>query len=84
MSILAIERALIQKLSGILSPGIVCDLTDEEVQRIAAESKESGAERVRLTEKLRVLESGLTELKRLKKHNPSILETQVRMTTIFC
>ena len=69
MSTLAIERCLLQKLPSILSPEIICNLTDEEVQRIAAESSESAAERVLATEKLHVLESGIAELKRLKIHS---------------
>ncbi|KAJ4286023.1 hypothetical protein N0V88_008138 [Collariella sp. IMI 366227] len=66
VSNLAIERSLLQKLPSILSPEIVCDLTDEKVQRIAAESTESAAERALATERLSVLESGMAELKRLK------------------
>ncbi|KAK4124405.1 hypothetical protein N657DRAFT_671389 [Parathielavia appendiculata] len=43
VSNLAIERCLLQKPPSILSPEIVCDLTDEEVQRIAAESSKFAA-----------------------------------------
>jgi hypothetical protein len=58
-----------QKLLDLLTPDVVCDLTDVEVQRIAGESNESAAERLSATDKLRVLESGIAELKRLKRHN---------------
>lgn len=75
--ILAIERCLIQKLPDLLSPDVVCDLTDVDVHRIAGESNESAAERVRVMQKLQVLEAGMVELKRLKKHNPSTLAIQV-------
>lgn len=77
ISILAIERCLIQKLPDLLSPDVVCDLTDEEVHRIAGESNESAAERVRVLQKLQVLETGMVELTRHKKHNPSALAFQV-------
>lgn len=77
VSTLAIERCLIQKLPELFSTEAVCDLTDSQVQRIAGESKESIAERSRATQKLQVLEIGMIELKRLRKHNPSMLETQV-------
>jgi hypothetical protein len=77
VSILAVERCLIQKLPDLLSPDVVYVLTDVEVQRIAGESSESAAERVRTTHKLQVLESGMAELQRLKQHSPSLLEIQV-------
>jgi predicted component of type VI protein secretion system len=57
-----------QKLPAILSPEVVCELTDELVERIAAESPESVAERVQTVEKLAVLENALVELKRLGMH----------------
>ena len=66
VSTLAIERCLIQKLPSILSPEIVCDLTDEVVERIAAESSESATERAQATEKLTLLENAMAELKRLR------------------
>ncbi|KAK3935517.1 hypothetical protein QBC46DRAFT_346536 [Diplogelasinospora grovesii] len=72
VSNLAIKRCLLQKLPSILSPEIVCDLTDEEVQRIAAESSDSAAERALAIEKLGMLESGMAELKRLKMHSAPV------------
>jgi hypothetical protein len=48
---------------------VVCELSDELVERIAAESPESVAERVQTVEKLGVLETALIELKRLGMHN---------------
>jgi hypothetical protein len=69
ISTLAIERYLIQKLPSILSSEIVCDLTDEEVERIAAESSESAVKREQAREKLAVLENAMAELKRLRMHN---------------
>ncbi|KAK4150063.1 hypothetical protein C8A00DRAFT_46461 [Chaetomidium leptoderma] len=68
VSTLAIERCLLQKLPSILSPDIVCELSDEEVERVAAESAESVAEREQAAEKLAVLENAMAELQRLRTH----------------
>ena len=59
---------MLQKLSAILSPEIVCELMDDAVQRIAGESPESVAERAQAAEKLAVLEDAMFELKRLGMH----------------
>ena len=72
VSKLIIKRCLLQKLPSTLSPEIVYDLTDKEVQPITAESSESAAERALATEKLGVLESGIAELKRLKMHSAPV------------
>ncbi|PBP22809.1 hypothetical protein BUE80_DR006361 [Diplocarpon rosae] len=77
VSIFAIERCLIQKLPDLLSSDVILDLTDEDVQRIAGESIESVAERARTVHKLQVLETGMAELKRLKRHDPSIPKIRV-------
>ncbi|KAF2034799.1 hypothetical protein EK21DRAFT_55853 [Setomelanomma holmii] len=84
VSVLAVERCLIQKLPDLFSPEIVYDLTDAEIQRIAGENHESAAKRMRTMEKLRVLEGGVNDLKRLRKDNHSILETQVCMPQNPC
>ncbi|KAN0098244.1 hypothetical protein V8E51_013907 [Hyaloscypha variabilis] len=55
---------------------MVCDLTDVEVHCITGEGIESAAERMRVVQKLQVLEAGMLELKRQKKHNPSTLAIQ--------
>ncbi|EAQ87695.1 hypothetical protein CHGG_04314 [Chaetomium globosum CBS 148.51] len=62
------SRSQQKKLSAILSPEIVCELTDDAVQRIASESPESVAERTQAAEKLAVLEDAMFELKRLGMH----------------
>ncbi|KAI0478308.1 P-loop containing nucleoside triphosphate hydrolase protein [Xylaria cf. heliscus] len=67
VSVLAIEECLIQKLPQLLSPEIICNLTDEEVHLVAAESEISVAERQCLDEKLMVLQSGLAQLGKFKK-----------------
>lgn len=84
VSVLAVERCLIQKLPDLFSPEIVYDLTDAEIQRIAGENHESAAERMLTMEKLRVLEGGVSDLKRLKKHNHTMLETQVCIPQNSC
>lgn len=83
MSVLAIENCLIQKLPDLLSLDRVCDLTDVEVHSIAGESSESVAERLRTTQKLQVLESGLVELSRLKNLSSSTLGSQVCVPLIL-
>lgn len=65
VSTLAVERCLLQKLPGILNPGVVCELPDDIVSRIAAEGPESVAKREQATEKLAVLEEAMVELIRL-------------------
>jgi hypothetical protein len=84
VSVLAVERCLIQKLPDLLSPEIVYDLTVAEIQRIAGENHESAAKRIRTMEKLRVLEGSVSDLKRLKKHDRTMLETQVCMPQNSC
>ncbi|CAJ2503469.1 Uu.00g108630.m01.CDS01 [Anthostomella pinea] len=72
VSVLAIERCLIQKLPHLLSLEVIWDLSDAEVQCIAAESGASSTDRLHATEKLRVLPAGLAELKRMRKHDRSM------------
>ncbi|KAI1109635.1 P-loop containing nucleoside triphosphate hydrolase protein [Nemania sp. NC0429] len=67
ISVLAIEKCLIQQLPELLSPEIIYSLTDEQVHLIAAESETSGAQRERLNEKLAVLQRGLEKLGKFKK-----------------
>ncbi|KAI1087991.1 P-loop containing nucleoside triphosphate hydrolase protein [Rostrohypoxylon terebratum] len=68
-STLAIEACLMSKLPHLFTPEIVFDLSDDVVSMIAAESWEVVDERKFLTEKIKVLSSGMTELQRLGKHH---------------
>ena len=74
----AIERCL-QKLPSILTAETVCDLSDDAVQRIAAEHPEAAADRAQATDKLRVLEAALAELRVLKTHRGPV-DQDVTMT----
>ncbi|KAI1292937.1 P-loop containing nucleoside triphosphate hydrolase protein [Xylaria venustula] len=67
VSVLAIEKCLIQELPQLLSPETICDLTNEKVHSMAAEGETSVAARDRLNEKLEVLQSGRTQLGKFKK-----------------
>ncbi|KAI0440040.1 P-loop containing nucleoside triphosphate hydrolase protein [Xylaria telfairii] len=67
VSVLAIERCLIQKLPNLLAAEIICHLTNSEVHSIASESDATLTERALITEKLTMFKEGLTELGRFKK-----------------
>lgn len=68
LSMLAIEYHLLRKLPTVLDPEIVHNLTDAQIADLAAESEEVSTERLRCSEKLAVLRSGLEDLRRLDKH----------------
>ncbi|CAH0046486.1 unnamed protein product [Clonostachys solani] len=62
VSVLAIEQCLVQKLPSIFSSDFICDLTDEQVGRLAGESADLSIERSRMTEKRKLLQEGLAQL----------------------
>ncbi|KAH6892580.1 P-loop containing nucleoside triphosphate hydrolase protein [Thelonectria olida] len=66
VSVLAIERCLIQKLPSTMSLDTVCDLTDKDVHRLVGESADTTMEREQVAGQLKVLEDGLSQLSLLK------------------
>lgn len=65
---LSIERYLMSKISALFSRDLVDELKDEEIHELSKESPESATERERYTTKLRVLRTGMDDLKRLDRH----------------
>lgn len=63
--VLAVERCLVDRLPGIFSADVICDMADGDVSELAAESPEATAQRRFLTEKLSALEEGLSKLESL-------------------
>jgi hypothetical protein len=62
-SVLAVEVCFIEKLPSLFCPEDVFDLSNETIALLAAEDEGSATERARYSEKLKVLENGLRELK---------------------
>ncbi|KAI1632410.1 P-loop containing nucleoside triphosphate hydrolase protein [Biscogniauxia mediterranea] len=71
ISVLAVERCVAQKLPRLFPPEVVWNLPDTEIQQIAAESDASARTRKQMTGKLRVLEDGRAELKKMRRHDAS-------------
>lgn len=59
ISVLAVEKCLVQQLPNLFTPETVFNMDDNVIQAIAAESEESVMERKHTTVRLRVLETGL-------------------------
>lgn len=72
---LAIENCLLEGLEELLSPLSVAKMTDEELNRLAAESPDIRAQRSQATTKLKVLENGLESCKRHARRRPTFGET---------
>ncbi|KAF1975224.1 dynamin family protein [Bimuria novae-zelandiae CBS 107.79] len=70
-AVLAVEACLIEKLPTLFCPEDVLDINDETVTSLAVEDEESSAERARCSEKLKVLEEGLRELKSVEEVPPA-------------
>ena len=83
MAVLAIEQCLVKKLPSLFSPDVVFELGDEETCRLAAESDDTSAERSRYAEKLRILEAGLLDLKRLEKRRPILTPSTSSASPLF-
>ncbi|KAH7408803.1 P-loop containing nucleoside triphosphate hydrolase protein [Phaeosphaeria sp. MPI-PUGE-AT-0046c] len=67
-SVLAIEACIVESLSTLFRPEDVLDFDDAMVATLAAEDEESWTERERCVQKLKILESGLSQLKRVQEH----------------
>lgn len=72
MAVLAVEHCLINKLPTLLGPETVFEMSDDEVARLVEESEDAKAQRARYTEKFRIFEAGLRELKLLDKHRAHV------------
>ncbi|KAJ4147097.1 hypothetical protein LMH87_001645 [Akanthomyces muscarius] len=68
ISVLAVERCLINKLPSLFPSGTILDLRDDEVAYIARESDTLALERSRYGQKLATLEDAKTDLKQLDIH----------------
>jgi GTP-binding protein EngB required for normal cell division len=67
MSILAIEDCLISKLPAVFKSSNVLEMSDQDLSRLAGETRETSLERKRLEAKRLILEKGLQGLKSLHK-----------------
>lgn len=70
LSILAVEKCLLQELPHLFSPKTVISLDDLTTTDIAAETEESQAERARANDKMKVLTAALTVLRSLQLFQP--------------
>ncbi|KAK4459529.1 P-loop containing nucleoside triphosphate hydrolase protein [Cladorrhinum samala] len=74
VAILAVENCLIRDIPRILTPEAVAGMTDEEVERIAAESKEVRDERNDLESRLAKLQEGLHACQRFQPRDSASSE----------
>lgn len=79
---LSIERCLMSSISALFSRDLVDDLEDKEIRELSKESAESAIERERYTTKLRVLRTGMDDLKRLDRHRSTAEGTSRRLNKI--
>lgn len=70
IAVLAIEDCVVRRLSSLFDPEMVYDLSDDTIINLAAESEATGKDRANNSEKLRILQAGYQDLKRLDKHRP--------------
>lgn len=69
MAALSTEHCLLKHLPDMFSPATVMSLDENTVQDIALEPESSKIERIRVSNKLESLESGLQTLKRIRGQN---------------
>lgn len=69
---LAIEQELMEKLPLLFTSEMVYDLSEAEIQQLAAENGETTAARENCNEQLTVLQEAHSELKRLDKHQSNV------------
>lgn len=70
VSVLAIEDCLIAKVSKLFRSTEVLTLSNEDVSRLAGETRKCSVERKRLEEKHKILDAGLRGLKGLQRQRP--------------
>ncbi|PGH11914.1 hypothetical protein AJ79_04606 [Helicocarpus griseus UAMH5409] len=61
---LAVENCLVQGLEDLLSPSKVAQLTNEQLERVAADSEDTRMARMHLAEKVKVLEFAVSSCRR--------------------
>ena len=59
-----------QKIPAVFTPEVAMRLSDEVIERIAAETEETKVERSSCEKKLEILQKTMTVLRRLERHNP--------------
>ena len=69
-AVLAVEARLVQELPSLFSPEDVVDIDETTVTALASENEETSKERVRCSEKLKVLEDGLKALQNVRNMRP--------------
>ncbi|CAG8950637.1 hypothetical protein HYFRA_00002846 [Hymenoscyphus fraxineus] len=62
VSVNAVETCLIQRLPEVFSPGIIWELSDEDIELLGSEDDRTVNQRAELKKKLDILEKGLIDL----------------------
>ncbi|KAH6623434.1 hypothetical protein F5144DRAFT_518509 [Chaetomium tenue] len=77
---LALENCLISDIPNILSPEVVCNMTDDELKTLAADSKHAQSEREELRAQIKELQSGLAAC---RKHRPRHLNGMMATQSVL-
>lgn len=67
IAVFAIEECLMAHLSSLFSRDMVDDMDEDEIKHLANESTETANDRERCSSKLKVLEAGMSGLKKLDR-----------------